>query len=409
MPMTQTRRRLASLSMIGWLSLAAATADAGETRYAPGISDSEIKIGQTMPYSGAASAWGADGLAEIAYIKMVNERGGVNGRKIRLISLDDAYSPPKTVEQTRKLVEHDEVAFIFSSLGTAPNSAIQKYLNERKVPQLFVASGASKWADPEHFHWTMGWPPSYYTEARIYARYIREHTPDARVAVLYQNDDYGKDYLSGLKDGLGDRYAKMVVAQVSYEVTDPTVDSQIVTLQASGADVFVDIAGPKFAAQAIRKVHAIGWQPLHFLNTVGSAVGAVLQPAGLENSVGIITARYYKDPGDPQWADDPGYREWLAWMKKYNPDGNVADYYNVLGYNIAMTLVHVLKQCGDDLGRENIMRQAADIHGLELPMLLPGVVVNTSAADYRPIRQMRLVQFDGQTWKSISDLIDDEM
>jgi len=292
MPMTQTRRRLASLSMIGWLSLAA-TADAGETRYAPGISDSEIKIGQTMPYSGAASAWGADGLAEIAYIKMVNERGGVNGRKIRLISLDDAYSPPKTVEQTRKLVEHDEVAFIFSSLGTAPNSAIQKYLNERKVPQLFVASGASKWADPEHFHWTMGWPPSYYTEARIYARYIREHTPDARVAVLYQNDDYGKDYLSGLKDGLGDRYAKMVVAQVSYEVTDPTVDSQIVTLQASGADVFVDIAGPKFAAQAIRKVHAIGWQPLHFLNTVGSAVGAVLQPAGLENSVGIITARYY--------------------------------------------------------------------------------------------------------------------
>jgi branched-chain amino acid transport system substrate-binding protein len=408
MPMTQTRRRLASLSMIGWLSLAA-TADAGETRYAPGISDSEIKIGQTMPYSGAASAWGADGLAEIAYIKMVNERGGVNGRKIRLISLDDAYSPPKTVEQTRKLVEHDEVAFIFSSLGTAPNSAIQKYLNERKVPQLFVASGASKWADPEHFHWTMGWPPSYYTEARIYARYIREHTPDARVAVLYQNDDYGKDYLSGLKDGLGDRYAKMVVAQVSYEVTDPTVDSQIVTLQASGADVFVDIAGPKFAAQAIRKVHAIGWQPLHFLNTVGSAVGAVLQPAGLENSVGIITARYYKDPSDPQWADDPGYREWLAWMKKYNPDGNVADYYNVLGYNIAMTLVHVLKQCGDDLGRENIMRQAADIHGLELPMLLPGVVVNTSAADYRPIRQMRLVQFDGQTWKSISDLIDDEM
>jgi branched-chain amino acid transport system substrate-binding protein len=408
MPMTQTRRRLASLSMIGWLSLAA-TADAGETRYAPGISDSEIKIGQTMPYSGAASAWGADGLAEIAYIKMVNERGGVNGRKIRLISLDDAYSPPKTVEQTRKLVEHDEVAFIFSSLGTAPNSAIQKYLNERKVPQLFVASGASKWADPEHFHWTMGWPPSYYTEARIYARYIREHTPDARVAVLYQNDDYGKDYLSGLNDGLGDRYAKMVVAQVSYEVTDPTVDSQIVTLQASGADVFVDIAGPKFAAQAIRKVHAIGWQPLHFLNTVGSAVGAVLQPAGLENSVGIITARYYKDPSDPQWADDPGYREWLAWMKKYNPDGNVADYYNVLGYNIAMTLVHVLKQCGDDLGRENIMRQAADIHGLELPMLLPGVVVNTSAADYRPIRQMRLVQFDGQTWKSISDLIDDEM
>jgi branched-chain amino acid transport system substrate-binding protein len=407
MPMTHARR-LASLSIIGLFSLAAA-ATAGEKRDAPGISDTEIKLGQTMPYSGAASAWGADGLAEIAYIKMINEQGGVNGRKIRLISLDDAYSPPKTVEQTRKLVEQEEVAFLFSPLGTAPNSAIQKYLNDHKVPQLFVASGASKWADPEHFHWTMGWPPSYYTEARIYARYIREHKPDGKIAVLYQNDDYGKDYLAGLKDGLGERYAKMVVGVTSYEVTDPTVDSQIVTLQATGADVFVDIAGPKFAAQAIRKAYDIGWRPLHFLNTVGSAVGAVLQPAGLEKSVGIITARYYKDPTDPQWASDPGYQAWLAWMKKYNPDANVADYYNVLGYNIAMTLVQVLKQCGDDLSRDNIMRQAADIHGLALPMLLPGVTINTSATDYRPIKQMRLVQFDGRTWRSVSDLIDDEM
>jgi branched-chain amino acid transport system substrate-binding protein len=406
--MTHTRRLLTSLSMIGMLSFALA-ATAGEKRYAPGVSDTEIKLGQTMPYSGAASAWGADGLAEIAYIKMVNQQGGVNGRKIRLISLDDAYSPPKTVEQTRKLVEQEEVAFLFSPLGTAPNTAIQKYLNDRKVPQLFVASGASKWADPEHFHWTMGWPPSYYTEARIYARYIREHRPDAKIAVLYQNDDYGKDYVAGLKDGLGDRYAKMVVGVTSYEVTDPTVDSQIVTLQATGADVFVDIAGPKFAAQAIRRAYDIGWRPLHFLNTVGSAVGAVLQPAGLEKSVGIITARYYKDPTDPQWTDDPGYREWLAWMKTYNPDANVADYYNVLGYNIAMTLVQVLKQCGDDLSRDNIMRQAADIHGLALPMLLPGVTINTSAADYRPIKQMRLVQFDGRTWQSVSELIDDEM
>jgi branched-chain amino acid transport system substrate-binding protein len=408
MAMTRARRLLASLAMIGLLWPAAA-ASAGEKRYAPGVSDTEIRLGQTMPYSGAASAWGADGLAELAYLKMINERGGVNGRKIRLISLDDAYSPPKTVEQTRKLVEQEEVAFLFSPLGTAPNSAIQKYLNDRKVPQLFVASGASKWADPEHFRWTMGWPPSYFTEARIYARYISEHKPDAKIAVLYQNDDYGKDYLAGLKDGLGERYAKMVVGVASYEVTDPTVDSQIVTLQATGADVFVDIAGPKFAAQAIRKAYDIGWRPLHFLNTVGSAVGAVLQPAGLEKSVGIITARYYKDPTDPQWVDDPGYREWLAWMKQYNPDANVADYYNVLGYNIAMTLVEVLKQCGDDLSRENIMRQAADIHGLALPMLLPGVTINTSATDYRPIKQMRLVRFDGRTWQSVSELIDDEM
>jgi branched-chain amino acid transport system substrate-binding protein len=380
-----------------------------EKRYAPGISDTEIKIGQTMPYSGAASAWGADGLAELAYFKMLNERGGVNGRKIRLISLDDAYSPPKTVEQTRKLVEQEQVAFIFSPLGTPTNTAIHKYLNERKVPQLFVATGASKWADPKHFPWTMGWQPSYATEARIYARYILDLKPDAKIGVLFQNDDYGKDYLAGLKEGLGERYANMVVGEASYEVTDPTVDSQVVTLQATGADVFIDISGPKFAAQAIRKAYDIGWHPLHFLNTVGSAVGAVLQPAGLEKSVGIITARYYKDPSDPQWQDDPAFREWLAWMKKYNPDANVNDYYNVLGYNLAMTLVHVLKQCGDDLSRENVMHQAANIHSLELPMLLPGVAINTSPTDFRPLKQMRLVRFDGKTWRTFSELIGDEM
>ena len=391
--------------VLGW----SAAALAAEKRYAPGITDTEIKIGQTMPYSGAASAWGADGLAELAYFRMLNEQGGVNGRKIRLISLDDSYSPPKTVEQTRKLVEQEQVAFVFSPLGTPTNTAIQKYLNERKVPQLFVATGASKWADPKHFPWTIGWQPSYATEARIYGRYILEHKPDAKIAVLFQNDDYGKDYLAGLKEGLGDKYTKMVVGEASYEVTDPTVDSQIVTLQATGADVFVDIAGPKFAAQAIRKAYDIGWRPLHFLNTVGSAVGAVLQPAGLEKSVGIVTARYYKDPSDPQWKDDPAFQEWLAWMKKYNPDANVNDYYNVLGYNLAMTLVHVLKQCGDDLSRENVMRQAANIHDLELPMLLPGVAVNTSPTDFRPLKQMRLVRFDGHTWQSFSELIGDEM
>jgi len=398
----------ASAAITFALGLSAA-ALAAEKRDAPGVTDSEITIGQTMPYSGAASAWGADGLAELAYFKMLNEQGGVNGRKIRLISLDDGYSPPKTVEQTRKLVEQEQVAFIFSPLGTPTNTAIQKYLNQRKVPQLFVATGASKWADPKHFPWTIGWQPSYATEARIYGRYILEHKPDAKVAVLFQNDDYGKDYLSGLKDALGDRYTKMVVAEASYEVTDPTVDSQIVTLEATGADVFIDIAGPKFAAQAIRKAYDIGWRPLHFLNTVGSAVGAVLQPAGLEKSIGIVTARYYKDPSDPQWKDDPAFQEWLAWMKKYNPDANVNDYYNVLGYNLAMTLVHVLKQCGNDLSRENIMRQAANIRELELPMLLPGVAINTSPTDFRPLKQMRLVRFDGQTWQTFSELIGDEM
>jgi branched-chain amino acid transport system substrate-binding protein len=405
-------RRCATVAAALAIAAAALLPAAGaraEKHYAPGVSDSEITIGQTMPYSGPASAWGADGLAELAYIGMINDEGGVNGRKIRLISLDDAYSPPKTVEQTRKLVEHDNVAFIFSSLGTAPNTAIQKYLNERKVPQLFVATGASKWADPEHFPWTIGWQPSYQTEARIYGRYILEHKPDAKIAVLYQNDDYGKDYLSGLREGLGAKYQKMVVGEATYEVTDPTVDSQIVTLQATGADVFVDIAGPKFAAQAIRKAYDIGWRPLHFLNTVGSAVGAVLQPAGLEKSVGIVTARYYKDPTDPQWKDDPSFQAWLAWMKKYNPDANIADYYNVLGYNLAMTLVHVLKQCGDDLSRENILRQATSIHDLALPMLLPGVAINTAPTDYRPLKQMRLVRFDGQTWQSFSELIGDEM
>jgi branched-chain amino acid transport system substrate-binding protein len=401
--------RWTALSLVGLVAFAAVPAAAGEKRYAPGVSDTEIKIGQTMPYSGPASAWGADGLAELAYFKKVNEEGGVNGRKIRLISLDDGYSPPKTVEQTRKLVEQDQVAFIFSPLGTAPNTAIQKYLNDRKVPQLFVATGASKWADPQHFPWTMGWPPNYQSEGRIYARYILEHKPDAKIAVLYQNDDYGKDYLSGLKEGLGERYAKMAAVESSYEVSDPTIDSQIASLQGAGADVFVDIAGPKFAAQAIRKSYDIGWRPMHFLNSVGSAVGAVLQPAGLEKSVGIVTAKYYKDPSDPQWRDDPAFRDWLAWMKQYNPDGNVADYYNVLGYNIAMTLVHVLKQCGDDLSRENIMHQAADIHGLALPMLLAGITINTSATDYRPIKQMRLVRFDGQTWQLFSDLIGDAM
>jgi branched-chain amino acid transport system substrate-binding protein len=388
-------------------AIVASPAVAADKRYGPGVSDSEIVVGQTTPYSGPSSAYGADGLAELAYIKMINDQGGVNGRRIRLISLDDGYSPPKTVEQTRKLVEQEVVALIFSSLGTATNTAIEKYLNDRKVPQLFIATGASKWADPEHFPWTVGWAPNYQTEARIYARYILEQRSNGRIAVLYQNDDYGKDYLQGLKDGLGDKYGAMVAAVATYEISDPTIDSQIVTLQASGADVLVDITGPKFAAQAIRKVYDIGWQPLHFLNSVGSAVGAVLQPAGLEKSVGIITARYYKDPSDPQWRTDPAFQEWLDWMQRYNPEGNISDYYNVLGYSAAMTLVQVLKQCGDDLSRENILRQATGIQRLELPMLLPGVTINTSPTDYRPIKQLRLVRFDGKSWIPFGELLGD--
>ena len=402
--------RLAIALCLGVPALAAsATIARADKIYAPGITDTEIKIGQTVPYSGPASATSANGLAELAYFKMINEKGGVNGRKIVLISLDDGYSPPKTVEQTRKLVEQDQVAFIFGALGTPTNSAVQKYLNDRAVPQLFIASGASKWADPGNFPWTMGWLPSYRIEARIYARYIREQKPNAKIAVLYQNDDYGKDYLAGLREGLGPAYDKMVVAQASYEITDPTVDSQIVALQGSGADVFVDIALPKAAAQSIRKTYDIGWRPLYILNSVGSAVGAALEPAGLDKSVGIITARYYKDPSDPQWRDDPAFRDWLGWMKTYNPNANLVDYYNVLGYSVAMTLVQVLEQCGDDLSRANIMRQAANIRGLSLPMLLPGVVINTSPTDYRPIKQMRLVRFDGRTWQPVSDLIGDDM
>jgi branched-chain amino acid transport system substrate-binding protein len=338
---------------------------------------------------------------------MINERGGVNGRKIRLISLDDAYSPPKTVEQTRKLVEQEQVLFIFGSLGTPTNTAIQKYLNANKVPHLFVATGATKFRDPQHFPWTIGWPPSYQTEARIYGKYLLQNRPNAKIAVLYQNDDYGKDYLKGLKDGLGETGARMVVTEVTYEVTDPTVDSQIITLKATGADIFVDIASPKFAAQAIRKTHDIGWKPLHVLNNVSDSISAVLEPAGLDKSVGLISARYFKDQTDPEWQNDSGVKDFLAWMKAYYPEGDPADRYNVTGYSVAQTLVAVLKQCGDDLTRENVMRQATNIKSLELPMLLPGIKLNTSATNYRPIRQLKLARFDGKHWVGFGGVIED--
>jgi len=388
-------------------TLAVAGSAAGQKKYDLGASDTEIKIGQTMPYSGPASSYGTIGRAEAAYFQMINEQGGVNGRRLTLISLDDGYSPPKTVEQVRRLVEDDGVLFIFQSLGTPTNTAIQKYLNARKVPQLFVATGATKWGDPQNFAWTMGWQPSYQSESRIYAKYLLRYKPNAKVAVLYQNDDAGKDYLKSLRDGLGSN-GPIIVKEQSYEVTDASVESQIVTLQASGADVFFIEAVPKFAAQAIRKSYDIGWRPLGLLVNVSASVASVLEPAGLDKSAGLITALYLKDPTDPQWQKDKTFKDWVEWMKKYYPQGDLTDSFNVYGYSAAQTLVQVLRQCGDDLTRENVMRQAANLKNLRLPMLLPGIEVNTAADDFYPIEQMQLARFDGKRWVLFGEVITGE-
>ena len=393
-----------SLALVGALAIAAGAALA-EKRYGPGVSDTEIKIGNTNPYSGPASAYGVIGKSIAAYFAMVNDKGGVNGRKINFLSRDDGYSPPKTVEMVRKLVEQDEVLLLFQTLGTPPNTAIQGYLNDNKVPQLFAATGADKWNDPKHYPWTMGWQPSYRVEARIYARYILKNLPGAKIAVLYQNDDFGKDYLIGLREGLGDKADKLIVATQSYETTDATVDSQVAALQGSGANVLLTAAIQKFAAQAIRKVYDIGWKPTHFLTNVSVSVGVVMQPAGLEKGIGVISAAYLKDPTDPQWQDTPEYKEWLAWMKKYNSSANVSDVLSVYGYSVAQTMVGVLKASGDTLTRENAMKQAASLHNLVLPMLLPGITVSTSADDFAPIKQMQLQKFDGTTWKLFGEVI----
>jgi branched-chain amino acid transport system substrate-binding protein len=381
------------------------TSALAEKKYGPGASDSEIKIGQTMPYSGPASAYGTIGKAESAYFQMINNEGGINGRKINFISLDDGYSPPKAVEQVRRLVEQDEVLLLFQNLGTPSNSAIHKYVNAKKVPHLFLATGATKWGDPKDYPWTIGFNPSYQGEARIYAKYILQNKPNAKVGILYQNDDYGKDYLRGFKDGLGDKASKLIVSEVSYEVSDPTVDSQIVTLKGSGADTFINITTPKFAAQAIRKAYDIDWKPLQLLNNVSASVGSVLTPAGLEKSVGLITTAYLKDPTDPQWKDDPGMKDWFTFMKKYFSDGNVADGNNSYGYTAAQLLVQVLKQCGDDLTRDNVMKQAANLKDLSLPLFLPGIKVSTSPSDYFIFKQLRLAKFDGKEWVLFGDLI----
>jgi branched-chain amino acid transport system substrate-binding protein len=396
--------RLIRLSLVAAVGVTLSHAASAQKKYDTGATDQEIKIGQTYAYSGPASAYGTIGRVEAAYFNMINEKGGINGRKINLISLDDGYSPPKTVEQTRKLIEQDQVLFIFNTLGTPTNTAIQKYLNSKKIPQLFLATGADKWNDPKHFPWTMGWQPSYRAEAQIFGKYILANKPDGKVGVLYQNDDFGKDYVKGLKEALGDKYGKMVIKEVSYEVTDPTIDSQIVSLQESGADVFVNVTTPKFAAQAIRKVYDIGWKPLHILTDVSISVASVMKPAGLEKGVGILTALYQKDPTDPQWQNDAAYKDWAEFMKKYYPEGDINDVNNVYGYNAAMTMVDVLKRCGDDLTRANVMKKAAELN-LQLPMLLPGIKLTTSATDFAPIKSQQMARFDGTIWKPIGEVL----
>jgi branched-chain amino acid transport system substrate-binding protein len=372
---------------------------------APGVTDTEIKIGQTMPYGGPASNYGVFGRTEAAYFKMINEQGGVNGRKLNLISLDDGYSPPKTVEQTRRLVEQEQVAFIFGSLGTPTNAAVHQYLNDNKVPQLFIASSAAMFGDPQHYPWTMGGALNYQTEAHIFAKHILETKPDAKIGLLYQNDAFGKDYLIGLRDGLGVDHAAMIVKEVSYEVLEPTVDSQVVTLQGSGADTFVIAAIPKFAAQAIRKAFDIGWMPVRYLYFAANSITATLRPAGLDKSKGLITTNFAKDPTDPRWKDDPGFKEYAEFVAKYLSPSDLIDASAVGGFGAAAMLIQVLKQCGDDLSRENIMRQAANLKDLELPMLLPGVKVNTSPDNFYPIRQMQLATFNGESWEQFGDII----
>jgi ABC-type branched-subunit amino acid transport system substrate-binding protein len=396
----------AAIVSTAFAMLAASTSGAlAQKKYDTGATDTEIKIGNIMPYSGPASAYGVIGKTEAAYFNKINAEGGINGRKINFVSYDDAYSPPKAVEQARKLVESDEVLFVFNSLGTPSNSAIQKYMNAKKTPQLFVATGATKWNDPKAFPWTMGWQPSYQSESHIYAKYLLKEKPDAKIAVLYQNDDYGKDYLKGLKDGLGAKAASMIIAEESYETTEPTIDDHVVRLKASGADVFFNVTTPKFAAQAIKKAGEIQWKALHILNNVSANVGSVMKPAGFDNSQGIISANYLKDPADAQWDNDAGTKTFLAFLAKDFPEGDKTNNSVVVGYAVAQTLVQVLKQCGDDLTREDVMKQAANLKGFRTEMLLPGITINTSPTDFAPIDQLQLMRFKGEKWEMFGDVI----
>ena len=397
------RNRLpAIVALILW---AAASTAVAQKKYGPGVTDTEIKIGQTHPYSGPVSALGTMGKSQLAYFQKVNDEGGINGRKVKLISLDDGYNPAKTVEQVRKLVEQEEVLLLFSTNGTPTNTAIHKYVNAKKVPHLFIAAGASKWGDPKNYPWTTAFDLPWLHQARVIAKYLLREHPGAKIAVLYQNDDAGRDYLNGLKEGLGQQAGKMIVAEQSYDVTDPTVDQQILSLKASGADTFFNITTPRFAAQAIRKTSDIGWKPLQFLPSVSSSVASVLTPAGLEKSIGVISVAYFKDPSDPQWADAPEMKDYLAFMRRYYPDGNPTDMLNVYGYTSAQAMAYVLKRCGNELTRENAMKQATSIENLELPMLLSGIRINTSPTDYFPIEQMQLMRFDGKRWVRFGEVM----
>ena len=407
-----TRRRILAAAptvlAFGGPLLSARPARAAK-KYGPGVTDTTIKIGNTCFYSGPASSYGTIGRAMAAYYKMVNEQGGVTGRKIEFISYDDAYSPPKTVEMTRKMVEEDHVLLDAGPLGTPTNSAIWHYMNQNKVPQLFVSTGASKWDDPKGHPWTIGWQPNYHGEGIIYANYILKQKPDAKIGVLYQDDDFGKDYLRGITDRVGTKGPAKVALAASYETTDATVDSQIIAIKAAGCDAFVNTAIPKFAAQAIKKAAQIEWKPIHVLSSIGQSVAVTLKPAGLENSVGIVTDFYLKDPTDPQWKDDAGYKWWVAFMGKYYPNGDKTDVNNVYGPSNAATVVQVLKQCGDELTRENVMRQAANLHNFQVPMLLPGITINTTPTDFAPVKQVRMARFSGQRWELFGPLLTGEI
>jgi branched-chain amino acid transport system substrate-binding protein len=400
-----TRRTILAAAPAALAFGAAARPARAAKEYGPGVTDTEIKIGNTCFYSGPASSYGTIGRAMAAYYRMVNDTGGVNGRKITFISYDDAYSPPKTVEMTRKLVEEDHVLLDAGPLGTPTNTAIWHYMNQHKVPQLFVGTGASKWDDPKGHPWTIGWQPTYRNEGHIYAAYILKQNPAAKIGVLYQNDDFGKDYLRGVRDGVGDKGRAKVVLAASYETTDTTCDSQILAMKAAGCDAFVNTAIPKFAAQAIRKAAEIELQPIHVLSSVGQSVSAVLKPAGLENSKGIVSDFYLKDPTDPTWKNDAGYKWWVGFMAKYYPRGDKTDIFNVYGPSNAATVVQVLKQCGDELTRENVMKQAANLHDFTLPMLLPGITINTSPTDFAPVKQVRMARFDGERWQLFGPLL----
>ena len=378
-----------------------------QKKYDVGATDTEIKIGQTVPFSGPASAYASIGKAQAAYLKMINEQGGINGRKLNLIQYDDAYSPPKAVEQVRKLVESDEVLFTFQIIGTPSNAAVQKYLNGKKVPQLLASTGASRFSDPQNAPWTIAYNPNYQSEARIYAKYILKNHPDAKIGILFQNDDLGRDYVTGLKSGLGDKAATMIVGETSYELSDPTIDSQIVKLKSLGADLLYDASTPKFAAQAIKKVADLGWKPVHILDINASPVSATLKPAGLEISKDIISTNYGKDPGDPQWKDDAGLKAYFAFMDKYYPEGDKLNTVNTYGYATAELLVHILRQCGDDLTRENIMRQATSLKNFTGSLVLPGISAHTSPTDYRINKQMQMMKFDGERWQLFGPIIED--